>query len=126
LGEPTPPYTRAHDRSPVAVGVALTARGGREDGRRAEGTTRNVGMGGLSLVMASPFPVGTRVSAELTLDEKGGRGEKGGQATRIRLDGQVVWVRDDQLGVTFTETDAENHKKLSARFLCNPMASAWD
>ena len=90
------------------------------------GTTRNVGMGGLSLVMASPFPVGTRVSAELTLDEKGGRGEKGGEAARIRLNGQVVWVRDDQLGVTFTETDAENHKKLSARFLCNPMASAWD
>jgi len=126
LGEATPPYIRAHDRSPVAVGVTLTARGGRDDGRSASGTTRNVGMGGFSLVMATPFPVGTRVSAELTLDAKGGRGGKGGQATRIQLNGQVVWVRDDQLGVTFTETDAENHKKLSARFLCNPMASAWD
>jgi PilZ domain len=115
----SPPDARAHDRSPVAVGVTLTARDGRDGGRTAEGTTRNVGMGGFSLVVAEPFPVGTRVAAELRLGEGDG-------ATRIRSDGQVVWVRGTQLGVTFTGTDAENHRKLSARFLCNPMASAWD
>jgi PilZ domain len=119
LTEASPPDARAHDRSPVAVGVTLTARDGRDSGRTAEGTTRNVGMGGFSLVVAEPFPVGTRVAAELRL-------RAGEAVTRIHSEGQVVWVRGDQVGVTFTGTDAENHRKLSARFLCNPMASTWD
>jgi len=119
MGEASSPNKRAHDRRPVGVGVTLTARDGRDGGRTATGTTRNVGMGGFSLLMAEPFPVGTRVAAELSLGQ-------GDEATRIQADGQVVWVRDDQLGVTITGTDPENHKKLSARFLCNPMASTWD
>jgi|GEM_PF-1479773 len=119
MGDVPPPNQRAHDRSPVAVGVTLTARDGRDGGRRAEGTTRNVGMGGFSLVMAEPFPVGTRVAAELALS--GGK-----DVIRIQTDGQVVWVRGDQLGITITGADAANYEKLSARFLCNPMGSAWD
>jgi hypothetical protein len=127
MGDASPPNQRAHDRSPVAVGVTLTARDGRDGGRTTSGTTRNVGMGGFSLAMAEPFPVGTRVAAELDLGGGGGGGGGGdGGATRIQADGQVVWVRGDQLGVTITGADAANYEKLSARFLCNPMGPAWD
>lgn len=126
MGEADPPYVRAHERSPVAVSVVLTPApdpSGRAAPPQAAapiaGTTRNLGLGGFSVELAEPLPVGTHLATEVCLGE-------GDAAVRIHARGQVVWVRGRDVGVAFTGADAKNRKLLSDRFLCNPMASRWD
>lgn len=106
---------REYDRSPVELAVTLTL----EDGRFMSGATDSVGMGGFGIHLAMPPAVGTRLTADLRFGEGPG-------AVTIRSAGTVVWVRGAEAGVAFTDTDAENHKKLRDLFLYNPMASAWD
>lgn len=118
MGDATPHAPRANDRTPVAVAVEVTPQGG-PGGRTLSGSTRDIGLGGFSLVVAEPFPVGTAVTADIRLGE-------GTALTHIRADARVVWVRGKDMGVAFVGADADNRRKLSERFLCNPLASAWD
>jgi len=82
---PRPAERRADDRLSLMLPIARLVSPGRQDLCRI----RNVSAGGIMADVASEQIVGTRVSLELSSDQ--------------RIDAEVVWIRDSSVGLKFDD-----------------------
>jgi Tfp pilus assembly protein PilZ len=111
---------RGHRRLPIALPVTCHIDEVDEPPcERMLGVTHDVGGGGAWVESATAPAVGTRVSIVLGSDELGGR---------LRLDGQVAWLRRDTrahgFGVRFDTKGSRDARRLRA-MLRRACESGW-
>jgi Tfp pilus assembly protein PilZ len=91
---------RTSDRISCALSVRIRTK------RHAfDGTVCDLGLGGAFVATAAEFPVGTHVYLES--DEDAG----------VRVRGQVAWLDDAGLGISFSDQPSDAHERRLRRFV---------
>lgn len=94
------PDARDGDRIACVLSVRIRTK------RHAfDGTVCDLGLGGAFVATAAELPIGTHVYLEAEED------------TALRVRGQVAWIADAGLGISFTDQPSDAHERRLRRFV---------